>query len=114
MSQRLKVMNRETGKWEEREPFDGAFLQFAVETTSQYDATCRRMAAQILSTESQLAAALAKVAELEAERDAWRTSASMACESPPPRCDCAGCRFAEQHRAEEASQLARPEPEEAK
>jgi hypothetical protein len=45
----------------------------------------------------------AKITKLEAERDEWRTSASMACENPPPRCDCAGCRFAEQYRAEEAA-----------
>lgn len=46
----------------------------------------------------------ARIAELEAERDEWRTSASMACEDPSPHCGCAGCRFAEQLHAEELPQ----------
>ncbi len=44
----------------------------------------------------KLSAATARASELERELAQWRTSASMACESPPDRCDCAGCRFAEQ------------------
>lgn len=36
----------------------------------------------------------------------WRTAASMACESPPDRCDCAGCRFAEQLNAEKLGLIA--------
>jgi hypothetical protein len=41
----------------------------------------------------ELRATLAKV---EAERDAWKESASMACETPADDCDCAGCRYADE------------------
>lgn len=51
----LKVQNRETGEWEDRPPFDKAFLEFMVKTSSQYDGTCRRLAAQVLEAESRVA-----------------------------------------------------------
>jgi hypothetical protein len=52
--------------------------------------------------EARLNALTKLLASAAAERDEWRAAASMACENPPNRCDCAGCRFAEQYRAEEA------------
>lgn len=51
----LKVLNYQTKEWGERPPFDREFLEHAVQTGSQYDSTCRRMAAQILAIESELA-----------------------------------------------------------
>lgn len=59
----------------------------------------RDLAEELEREKGQLAAALRRANAAEMERDEWRTSASMACEDPPARCDCAGCRFAEQYRA---------------
>jgi hypothetical protein len=36
----------------------------------------------------------ATLAKVEAERDAWKESASMACERAADDCTCAGCRYA--------------------
>jgi hypothetical protein len=37
-----------------------------------------------------------RIRELEKELDELRESASMACETPPDGCDCAGCRYADE------------------
>lgn len=59
MTRTVGVINYQTGELDQKPVFDRAFLEHAVKTGSQYDATCRRMAAQILAAE-------ARIAELEA------------------------------------------------
>jgi hypothetical protein len=38
----------------------------------------------------------ATLAKVEADRDEWKESASMACETPADDCTCAGCRYADE------------------
>lgn len=40
-----------------------------------------------------------QLVEAQRELETWKLSASMACETPPDGCDCAGCRFAQEHHA---------------
>lgn len=61
--QTVGVVNYKTGEVEQQPVYGRAFLEFVIKTGSQYDGTCRRMAAQILFAEER-----ASTAEREAQR----------------------------------------------